>query len=193
MKKLLSLALIVASPILLSQTAIAKTDYFKTDGSFKRFSVSGGWLHAAPQGDPKPMQNTTAAKDGMVAENGSVKASTVADILVKDQEGYETIKPVLESLGDSDLGELGMSGSSRINGLESFASAPGSGLKSDTTDTVGLLFNYYVNDNWSVELKAGLPPKVDILGKGEVFAPLTGTAITPVGEYAIEKIFQSLI
>ena len=184
MNKLLPLALAVASPLLFSQSVMAKTDYFKTDGSFKRFSVSAGWLHAAPQGDPKPMQNTTAIEDGTVAKNGSVKVSTVKQIIDPDQKA-ETIKKVedtLTLLGDNTdlsnvplLGLGDVSGTSKIFGLENFASAPGSGLKSDTTDTVGLLFNYYVNDNWSVELKAGIPPKVDILGQGEVIAPLTGS------------------
>ena len=196
MKKILPLALAIAAPALFSQSAFAEFDYFKTDGSFKRFSVSAGWLHAAPQGDPSPMKNTTAIKDGTEKNNGSVQAGTVLDILVKEQEGYEDIASILEDLDSqrdennpdaTDLGKLGLSGSSKINGLESFASAPGSGLKSDTTDTVGMLFNYHIDDKWSVELKAGLPPKVDILGKGKVVAPLRGTAITPAGEYEVKK------
>lgn len=44
---------------------------------------------------------------------------------------------------------------------------------------MGLTFNYYVNDNVSLQLIGGIPPKVDIKGKGEIFAPLTGLAISP--------------
>lgn len=189
MNKLLPLALAVASPLLFSQTVMAKTDYFKTDGSFKRFSVSAGWLHAAPQGDPKPMQNTTAIEDGTVAKNGSVTVKTVKDIIDEnqDKEVQDTVIEILDFLGDDeDLSQTSIgdvSGTTKIFGLENFASASGSGLKSDTTDTVGLLFNYYVNDNWSVELKAGVPPKVDILGQGKVFAPLKGR-VSPGGEAA---------
>lgn len=56
-----------------------------------------------------------------------------------------------------------------IYGLEEWSS-PGTGLESDKVDTMGILFNYYVDDHWSVEMKAGIPPKVDILGKGNVYA-----------------------
>ncbi len=181
MKKILSLSLAIATPLLFSQSAFAEFDYFKTDGSFKRFSVSAGWLHAAPQGDANPMRNTTAIKDGTVAKNGSVKVETVIDIIDpnQDAETLETINELLGALPDgtdlSNIEELGdLSGTSEVRGLESFASAAGSGLKADSADTVGLLFNYHIDDNWSLELKAGVPPKVDILGKGQVIAPLTG-------------------
>lgn len=59
-----------------------------------------------------------------------------------------------------------------IEGLEEWSS-PGTGLEADNVDTVGMLFNYYLDDHWSVEVKAGVPPKVDILGKGDVFANIT--------------------
>ena len=52
MKKMLTLACAIATPLLFSQSAVAEFDYFKTDGSFKRFSVSAGWLHASPQSQP---------------------------------------------------------------------------------------------------------------------------------------------
>lgn len=178
MKNILPLSLAVAAPLLFSQSAFAEFDYFKTDGSFKRFSVSAGWLHAAPQGDANPMRNTTAIEDGTVAANGSVKIDTVRDIIDpnQDPDNLAMINGLLGGIPDgTDLGEAGLSGKSEINGLQSFASAAGSGLKADSADTVGLLFNYHIDDNWSVELKAGVPPKVDILGKGKVDAPLTGS------------------
>ena len=183
MKKILALTCAIATPLFFSQSAFAEFDYFKTDGSFKRFSVSAGWLHAAPQGKANPMQTTTAAKDGTVAKNGSIKVDTVKDII--DDPKQDTINGLLDfvSLGNGnlDLGDVpalgNLSGTSVINGLGNWSSA-GTGLKAEDADTVGLLFNYYMNDNWSVELKAGIPPKVDILGQGQVFAPLTGT-VTP--------------
>lgn len=186
MKKALTLACAVATPLLFSQAAFAEFDYFKTDGSFKRFSVSAGWLHAAPQGDANHLQNTTAIDDGTVAKNGSVKVSTVTDIIDPNQDqgdidavnGLLGILPGETDLADSPLGDV--SGTVKINGLENFASSPGSGLEADDVDTLGLLFNYYINDKWSVELKAGIPPRVDILGNGQVVAPLTG-AVTAGG------------
>lgn len=190
MKKILSISLAIATPLLFSQSAFAEFDYFKTDGSFKRFSVTAGWLHASPQGKANPMRSTTAIKeDGKKYENGSVTVDTVKDI-IDDPKG-DTIKGLLDFVslgnGDFDLDSLGLSGTTQINGLESFTSA-GTGLKADDADTVGLLFNYYMSDNWSIEVKAGIPPKVDILGQGQVFAPLKGTADAPlIGEFGVKK------
>ncbi|MCD6251164.1 MAG: OmpW family protein [Psychrobacter sp.] len=204
MKKTFIFACAVVCPLLFSQSAFAEFDYFKTDGSFKRFSVSAGWLHAAPQGDANALKNTTAIKDGTVADNGSVRVSTVREVIDPNQD-QAVIDRVNSALGllalispdgeNTDLANttLGnISGTSTINGLESWTSA-GTGLESDDVDTVGLLFNYYLDDNWSVEFKAGVPPKVDIMGKGQVFAPLTavvspsGEAGQLVGEFDIKK------
>lgn len=189
MNKTLTLACAIVAPLLFSQSAVAEFDYFKTDGSFKRFSVSAGWLHASPQGKANPMQTTTAIKDGTVAKNGSIKVDTVKDII--DDPKEDQINGLLDFVslgnGDFDLGGVGLSGETKINGLESWTSA-GTGLEADDVDTFGLLFNYYMNDHWSIEVKAGIPPKVDILGQGQVFAPLTGTANAPiVGEFNIAK------
>lgn len=131
MKKTLSVACAVMAPLLFSQSATAAFDYFKkSDDGFKRFSISGGWLHADPQGDTTPVVNKTAIN-----------------------EGYQS---------------QGLS----IYGLEEW-STPGTGLESDTVDTFGMLLTHYIDDHWGVEVKAGIPPTVDILGKGEVFANVT--------------------
>ncbi|MFZ3142719.1 MAG: hypothetical protein WA119_01590 [Psychrobacter glacincola] len=43
MKKTLTFVCAIATPLLFSQSAFfAEFDYFKTDGSFKRFSASAG-------------------------------------------------------------------------------------------------------------------------------------------------------
>ena len=107
-------------------------------------------------------------------ENGSVRISTAREVIDPDQDSG-TLGAVNGLLGvlpaDKDLGELGALGTVKVKGLESWSSA-GTGLESDDVDTVGSLFNYYLDDNWSVEFKAGMPPKVDIMAKGQVFAPL---------------------
>lgn len=190
MKKAFSIACAIIAPALISHSANAEFDYFKTDGSFKRFSVSAGWLHAKPNGDATPVKNTTAIQNGTSHNNGSVRSGTVKKVLNPDQgkdsdannqKRLDTIKNRLGLVGDdkTDLSDtfLGdLSGSTAINGLQQFATA-GSGLESDDVDTVGLLFNYYLDDNWSFEVKAGIPPKVDILGKGSVVAPFSGTVM----------------
>ncbi len=191
MKRALTLVCAVSAPLLFSQSALAQFDYFNTDGSFKRFSVSAGWLHAKPTGDATPIQNTTAIKDGTVAKNGSVKAKTVKDIIVPNQApNIMSSLEILDALSaDTDLSNVegigDVSGATKISGLQSFAT-PGTGLESDDVDTVGMLFTYYLNDHWAVEMKAGFPPKVDILGKGAVVAPFSGMASSP----AIENEFK---
>ncbi len=182
----------IAAPLLATQSASAAFDYFKTDGSFKRFSVSAGWLHASPQGDANEFENTTAIDDGTVAENGSVRVGTVLDVIEPNQPNVGLINGVLGALGnDTDLSNVpvlgDLSGVTNISGLERWES-PNTGLEADDVDTVGLLFNYYFDDNWSVEVKAGIPPKVDIAGKGEVLAPLRGN-VTPSGAGAILSEF----
>ncbi|MUG32544.1 OmpW/AlkL family protein [Psychrobacter sanguinis] len=180
MNKPLSFACAVAAPILFSHSAMAQFDYSKyieTDGSFKRFSVSAGWLHANPTGDATPVKNTTAISDGTPSANGEVRASTVLGVLNPDQgKGqdlrYDSLKNTLSLLEDAPISE-NLSGTTTVNGLQSFATA-GTGLESDDVDTLGMLLNYHIDDNWSVEVKAGFPPKVDILGKGTVIAPFEG-------------------
>ncbi|WP_438012131.1 OmpW/AlkL family protein [Psychrobacter raelei] len=196
MNKPLSFACAVAAPILFSHSAMAQFDYSKyieTDGSFKRFSVSAGWLHANPTGDATPVKNTTAISDGTSHNNGSVRSGTVKRVLDPDQgldsaaenqARFDEINSGLSLPGDDNtdlsntaLGNL--SGTTVINGLQKFAT-PGTGLESDDVDTLGMLINYHIDDNWSVEVKAGFPPKVDILGKGTVVAPFRGV-VTPSG------------
>ncbi len=199
MKKTLTFVCAIATPLLFSQSAFAAFDYFKTDGSFKRFSVSAGWLHASPQGTANPLENTTAIKDGTVAKNGSVKIKTVREVIDPDQSELTKVKvnTGLTAIGvvsfrgeETDLSRttLGdVSGQVKLGGLENFSS-PGTGLESADVDTFGSLFNYYLNDNWSIEVKAGFPPKVNIMGKGRVYAPISGEVTAGgIGEYALPK------
>lgn len=45
---------------------------------------------------------------------------------------------------------------------------PNAGFEIDDADTGAVLLDYYVNDNVSLELVAGVPPKMEILGKGSI-------------------------
>lgn len=44
------------------------------------------------------------------------------------------------------------------------------GLEADDVDTLGFTLSYFVNDSVSLELIGGIPPKVDIQGKGQIVA-----------------------
>ena len=48
-----------------------------------------------------------------------------------------------------------ITGTATINGLEQWK-AQGSGLEADDVDTLGLTFNYYVNENVSLQLIGGI-------------------------------------
>ncbi|WP_038344956.1 OmpW/AlkL family protein [Acinetobacter sp. A47] len=50
---------------------------------------------------------------------------------------------------------------------------PEAGLEVKKVDSIGLTFNYYLNDKVSLQLIGGIPPKVDLKGKGDVSAPLS--------------------
>lgn len=160
---------------------------FKDGDGFKRFSVSAGWLHAAPQGSANPISNTTAAKNGRY-KVGDVKVDSVNSSIAQTEEGDAAKKKLMEVVKSGETFGLikdgtltgNMSGSVDINSLENWTS-PDTGLEADSVDTLGLMFNYYFTDNWSVEVKAGIPPDVDIQGKGQISAPLSGIA-RPKGE-----------
>lgn len=80
--------------------------------------------------------------------------------MIKDKDGNIT----------SDI-----AGVATINGLDNW-SAEGTGLEAEDVDTLGLTFNYHINDNVSLQVIGGIPPKVDIKGKGMITAPLSGLA-----------------
>lgn len=169
-----------------SLTVTTYADNTKNPTAFKRFSISAGWLHAAPQGSANVFNNSTSVQNGDYRV-GDVQLGSVTDAIAPTVAG-EVAKAKL--LGVASTGKLiglvkndtltaDMSGRANINSLESWQS-PGTGLEAQPVDTLGLLFNYYLTDHWSLEFKAGIPPKVDIQGKGQIYAPLTGVA-TPEG------------
>ncbi|MFV5589965.1 OmpW/AlkL family protein [Acinetobacter variabilis] len=168
--------------------AHAESPYFSLqDGDgFKRFSVSVGALHVMPQGKTQPFQVNTAVKNSEVARNGTIQVDTVLNNLNSnvDQEG---LAAALEFLGFFTGGELGsgLSGSSRIQGLEEWNN-PGTGLEADDVTTLGILSNYFFTDHVSLEMKAGIPPKVDLQGKGKIYAPFAAIATPQIGSLPLE-------
>lgn len=184
-----TLSLLLSSISLVCSLGHAESPYFslKDGDGFKRFSVSAGWLHAAPQGSANPLNNSTAVKNGSYRV-GDVSVSSVNSAVAQTAAG-DAAKTKLATLikSGTTMGLItnntltsSMSGSVTINSLENWSS-PDTGLEASSVDTLGLLMNYYFTDNWSLEFKAGIPPEVDINGKGQVYAPLTGTA-RPKGE-----------
>lgn len=184
-KTMFYLAVIASTTPLISH---ADSPYFSLeDGDgFKRFSISAGWLHAKPQGSANPLNVVTAAVAGTYTI-GDVQLDSVNDAIADTPEGdkakaeLNSVANLGKSVGIVKNNQLtsDMSGSAYIDSLESWSN-PGTGLEADDVDTFGILMDYHFTDNFSLEIKVGIPPTVDIQGKGQVYAPLNGTA-TPEG------------
>ncbi len=161
----------------LPMVAHADSPYFSLqDGDgFKRFSVSVGALHVMPQGKAQSFAVNTAVKNGEVSDVGAVKSSTVRDNI---REGYK-IPPLLDLALNLPEISAPLSGQATIQGLEQWNN-PGTGLEADDVTTLGIMTNYYFTDHISFEVKAGIPPKVDLQGSGKIYAPFSAIA-TPLG------------
>lgn len=177
------LGTMIGSTILLPTFVHADTSYFSLqDGDgFKRFSVSVGALHVMPQGKAQPFKVNTAVQNGESYTNGAIGVDTVLNNL-DPSVNQNTVKLLLEGIGFFTGGTLpaGLSGSTEINGLSEWNN-PGTGLEADDVTTLGIMTNYFFTDNVSLEIKAGIPPKVDLQGKGKIYAPFSGTATPTLG------------
>ena len=160
------------------------------DGGFKRFSVSAGWMHVMPQGKANPFNINTAVANGTRAEVGTISPEGFLkaidpNAIYNEGSNSANLKDTLTDLVNGPLGGLikdkdgniksEIAGIATINGLDSW-SADGTGLEAEDVDTLGLTFNYHINDNVSLQVIGGIPPKVDIKGKGMITAPLSGLA-----------------
>ena len=180
---------IVVPAVLLGFTQITMAD-----GNFKRFSVSAGWMHVMPQGKANPFNISTKVPDGTTATVGAISPDGFlssldpnqlvpdTDVSFKDALADLVNNPVLEEFLKNEDGTIksDITGTATLNGLGSWTQQ-GSGLEADDVDTLGLMVNYYVNDNVSLQLIGGIPPKVDIKGKGNITASMNGVAHTGLG------------
>ncbi len=168
----------IVTPVVL----LGLTQFTFADGNFKRFSVSAGWLHVMPQGKANPFNintsvaNGTQAKVGSISEEGFLQAID-PNATIQDGDNTVNLKETLGTLlEDSFINGLmtdgkgnikpDIAGTSTLYGLENW-SAGGTGLEAEDVDTLGLMVNYYINDNVSLQMIGGIPPKVDIQGKGD--------------------------
>ncbi|ENW04205.1 OmpW/AlkL family protein [Acinetobacter beijerinckii] len=182
-KHILCVAIGIAAT--LPTITFAESPYFslKDGDGFKRFSVSAGWLHAMPQGSANPVNINTTVAEGTKAKVGDVSKQAVLNAADRSSNPllYEAIK--IQPL-DPVPGLL--TGTATVNGLSNWQ-GQGTGLEADDVDTVGIMMNYHFTDNLSLEVKAGIPPKVDIKGKGDIYAPLTGKAETSLGTIGLKQ------
>ena len=185
---------LVAVPLILM--GITQTGLAATQGNFKRFSVSAGWLHVMPQGKANPFNINTAVKEGTQSTVGKISQEAFIDSIDPNATIDDGVHPdpinlkegllmmfdqgLADVIGDGE-GNIkeDFTGTATVNGLEEWQSQ-NTGLEAEDVDTLGLTLSYYINDNVSLQLIGGIPPKVDIKGKGEIFAPLSGLAL-PTG------------
>ncbi|UUS58710.1 MULTISPECIES: OmpW family protein [unclassified Acinetobacter] len=187
MKK--SVLCIAASMAALPMLSHADSPYFslKDGDGFKRFSVSVGALHVMPQGKAQPFNVKTAAYEGIQSDVGQISTQAVIDNRVENSSGLANwLVNLINGLNpDSSLPSF-MSGSAQIYGLESWDN-PGTGLEADDVTTLGIMTNYFFTDNISFEMKAGVPPKVDLQGKGKIYAPFSAVAKPIVGTINLDN------
>ncbi len=189
MKK--SFACLITSLCTLPTSAFADSPYFslKDGDGFKRFSISAGWLHAMPQGNGNPININTSVAEGTKSKVGDITVDSVLGAIDQSTSDGKTkhdkleglvnniiTKPIITHEGSDGKRYLNgeVAGDATINGLSNWQ-AQGTGLTADNVDTLGIMANYFFTDNLSLEVKAGIPPKVDIKGEGQIYAPLTGT------------------
>ena len=182
-KRMLCIAVGIAAT--LPTMSFAESPYFslKDGDGFKRFSLSAGWLHAMPQGSANPININTTVAEGTQSKVGDVSKQAVLDAAVKDSNPivYGAI-----NLWPTDTVSGLATGTATIKGLSNWQSQ-GTGLEAANVDTVGIMANYHFTDNLSLEIKAGIPPKVDIKGKGDIYAPLSGSASTILGDIDLKQ------
>lgn len=181
---------------------------------FKRFSVSAGWLHIMPQGSANPFNISTVILDGsqhkvggitpksfidsvdlkkadaMAAEFESSKLSQLNTLLINRNDDGKTIAEASELIDKNGRLIPEATGIVSLNGLENWTQT-GTGLEAEKADTIGLMMSYYLSDQVSLQFIGGIPPKVEIKGKGEIVAPMSGTAALTherVAPYAGESV-----
>lgn len=167
----------------------ADSPYFslKDGDGFKRFSVSVGALHVMPQGKAQPFDVRTAAYEGIKSDVGEISTQAVIDNRGQNSSGLANwLVNLINGLNpNSSLPDF-MSGTAEINGLE-YWSNPGTGLEAEDVTTLGIMTNYFFTDNVSFEMKAGIPPKVDLQGKGKIYAPFSAIAKPIVGSITLDN------
>lgn len=196
-KNVLKKGIIFASLISISAMSFAE--------NFKRFSVSAGWLHIMPQGNMNPLNVKTGVNEGYSSRVGDISGDTIRSNIDYTHELNAAEKGLLGTLTDPFLEFPSMfdwlsnkyhtgfandpqklrdaitqlTGTAEIYGLSNWNS--NAGLEVEDIDTLGLMIDYYVNENVSLQVVGGFPPEVDLKGKGKVYAPFSavGHPIAP--------------
>ncbi len=68
------------------------------------------------------------------------------------------------------------------------ANAPEAGFEVQNADTVGLMLDYFVNDNVSLELTLGAPPEMELAGKGTISVATAKGKLPVIGLDKYDKV-----
>uniref|UniRef100_UPI00300A5655 OmpW/AlkL family protein n=1 Tax=Acinetobacter ursingii TaxID=108980 RepID=UPI00300A5655 len=180
MKKLLKT---VVPTVFLLSTHLAYAD----SGEFKRWAVSAGWLHVMPQGKANTTHINTAVEEGGNYGVGKIRAQEIFDNSTNLEEikSSSTLAKLFfnglqNTLARNPDAEANIAGSAaNVYGISDWTN--NAGLEADDVDTLGLTLNYFINDNVSLQVIGGIPPKVDIEGKGQIVASVQSIVDSSTG------------
>lgn len=163
---------------------------FADNPNFKRWAVSAGWLHVMPQGKANNMNINTAVQEGGNYGVGRLKNEDLANHSNLQQMIDNNELPPLAALvapAILDAAKKNPSGyvpsfitdgaRADVYGISNWSDQ--AGLEAQNADTLGLTLSYFVSDKVSVEVIGGIPPTVDINGKGKIVARAHAVANTP--------------
>ena len=153
--------------------------------NYKRWAVSAGWMHVMPQGKANPTHVTTSVEEGGSYGVGSLWGADLGKYAINGNELTGFGKLMFDSFVKNSQtkpeykvpNSLMNGAKSDISGISDYTAT--GGMEAENTDTLGLTLSYFVNDNVSLELIGGIPPKVDIKGVGEIRAVALSTANSP--------------
>ncbi|KAF1024857.1 MAG: hypothetical protein GAK29_02275 [Acinetobacter bereziniae] len=191
----ISIAVSVVIPLVFT----SHTGYAK---EFKRFSISAGWLNVRSTGDAQPFRINTSLAEKTISKVGWVSGAAIAKNV--DQSSAYEMNPMLlntVSLKDPETGQYALdalleltqrpeapegmlemaTGTAEINGLSAWSA--NAGLEVENVNTAGLMFNYHINEQVSIQLMGGIPPKVDLKGQGQIYAPFSASSQPLGGDY----------
>ncbi|ANF81468.1 hypothetical protein A3K93_04205 [Acinetobacter sp. NCu2D-2] len=179
----------LASVSTVSQAADTSKYFSMEADGFKRFSVSVGALHVMPQGKAQPFKVNTTVDPNESYGVGPISTQAVIDNRDPNSStgGFANwLVNLINGLNPNSELPSFLSGTAQINGLESWSN-PGTGLEAEDVTTLGIMTNYFFTDNVSFEMKAGIPPKVDLQGKGQIYAPFSAVASPIVGTINLDN------
>ena len=167
--------------------------------NYKRWAVSAGWMHVMPQGKANSTHVTTSVKEGGSYGVGSLWGSDLGAYALNGNELEDSLGRLMFNAfvrnGQKDPNYQVPAGFMKgaradITGISDYT-ADG-GMEIDDTDTLGLTLSYFVNDNVSLELVGGIPPKVDVKGVGEIRAAALSTSNSPLPPFSPPTYFDGL-